>query len=421
MADSILTNMEANLNYEKVEPELYYRLSPTSDDILTRRNVSVAPSSGGGTLNGGDSTAIRFKIRSGDFIDAHSVYMTLDYQQSATNKDANRAETANGAGLLFKEIRILSGTGVVIERIRRCDILQNVLQNFSLSKNNVDTVLRIGGGGAGYKLEADGTTHTNDRMGNTANQDNKVAFHLPSGFLHSCGKFLDCGALKSLVIELELNDNATFLKGVGTVTAPTFTVSNPQLHYDEIRVSGEYLRAYQMSLINGLNIGYSTYTHSSSIGGSSVRISKSVSRLKDIISVVVPNAQQSATADSIDTYKAQTDAMRWNYSIGSENFPVSEIQSVAQSYYSALKVMARNKDSYCGYVTYPEFVASKGILAVDCELNQGSAFSGVKTTGNPDILLLSSGDVSTSTDTVHSFLHHERILRFSNGSVEVLE
>ena len=418
MADSILTNMETNLNYEKVEPELYYRLSPTSDDILTRRNVSVAPSSGGGTLNGGDSTAIRFKLRSGDFIDAQSVYMTLDYQQSAVNNDAaNRAEPANGAGCIFKEIRILSGTGVVIERIRRCDLLQNVLQNFSLSKSNVETVLRIAGGGSGFNA----TSNVNDRMGNVADTDNKVAFHLPSGFLHSCGKFLDCGALKSLVIELELNDNTTFLKGVGSVNSPTFQISNPQLHYDEIRVSGEYLRAYQMSLVNGLNIGYSTYTHSSSIGGSSVRISKSVSRLKDIISVVVPNAQLTKTADSIDTYKAQTDAMRWHYSVGSESYPVSEIQSVAQSYYSTLKVMARNKDSYCGYITYPQFAANKGILAVDCELNQGSAFSGVKTTGNPDILLISSGDVSTSTDTVHSFLHHERILRFSNGSVEVLE
>ena len=417
MADSILTNLETNLNYQKVEPDLYYRLAPTSDDILTRKNMTTAPSSGGGTLNGGDSTAIRFKIRSGDFIDAHSIYMTLDYQQNAKNKTGNRAEPANGGGCLFKEIRILSGTGVVIERIRRCDLLQNILQNFSLSKNNFESVLRIGGGGVG--ASADGST--NDRMGEVENTDNKITFHLPSGFLHSCGKFLDCGALKSLVIELELNDNATFLKGVGTITAPTFQISNPQLHYDEIKVSGEYLRAYQMSLVNGLNIGYSTYTHSSSIGGSSVRISKSVSRLKDIISVVIPNVADDKIADRIDTYKAQTDAMRWNYSIGSENYPVSQIQSVSQSYYSALKVMARNKDSYCGYITYPQFVANKGILAVDVELNQGSSFSGVKTTGNPDILLISSGNVSTATDVVHSFLHHERILRFSNGSVEVLE
>ena len=417
MADSILTNMETNLNYQKVEPDLYYRLAPTSDDILTRKNMTIAPSSGGGVLNGGDSTAIRFKIRSGDFIDAQSIYMTLDYQQNAKNKGGDRAEPANGGGCLFKEIRILSGTSVVIERIRRCDILQNVLQNFSLSKNNFESVLRLSGGGVG--ASANGAT--NDRMGEVENTDNKITFHLPSGFLHSCGKFIDCGALKSLVIELELNDNATFLKGVGTITAPTFKISNPQLHYDEIRVSGEYLRAYQMSLVNGLNIGYSSYTHSSSIGGSSVRISKSVSRLKDIISVVIPNAVDNKVADSIDTYKAQTDDMRWHYNIGSESVPVSDIQSVSQSYYSALKVMARNKDSYCGYITYPQFASSKGILAVDCELNQGSSFSGVKTTGNPDILLISSGNVSTATDVVHSFLHHERILRFSNGSVEVLE
>ena len=419
MADSIPTLLENELNYSKVDPELMYKLAPSSDAVLHRRTMTLAPSSGGGEVTGGDSTAIRFKIRSGDFIDPQSIYMTCEYQQNEINRHAqNFLESPNGAGCLIKELRIRSGTGSQIETIREAGLLNNILINFSMSETHIKTVHTNSGGGVGKTANT-----VNDRMGQTANTYEKLTFHLPSGFLHSCGKFLDTGALKGLVIELELYPPAVALKGTGTANANTSTykINNPQIHYDELKVSGAYNKAYQSALVNGLNIAYSTYTHSASTGGNSVRISRSVSRLKDIISIVrVANDVTDISKMSLEDSKALDDTISWNYQIGSESYPVSQVQSTTQSYMEALKVFARHKDAYCGNITRSQFETNRAIVAVDCELNQGGAFSGVKTTQNPDILLLSN-NVCDNTDQVDTFLHHERVLRFTNGSVEVLE
>jgi len=439
MADSIPTQLENELNYSDVDPELHYKLSPSSDNVLHRRSMKIAPSSGGGTTTGGDSTAIRFKIRSGDFVDPQSIFMTCDYKQSVINNHTtNFSESPNGVGCVIKEIRIRSGTGSQIETIREAGLLNNVLQNYSMSKTHIETAHTASGGGLGKRLSptlaiADTTTSSatqavvftsiNDRMGAVANTNEKLTFHIPSGFLHSVGKFVDTGALKGLVIEIELYSNEVVLNGSGTgnQAGANYSISNPELHYDEVKVTGAYMKAYQSALVNGINISYSTYTHSSSVGGNSVRISRSVSRLKDVISVVrVATSVSNKSVDSLDTFKAITDNASWNYQIGSDSYPVSQVNSISQSYLEALKVFARNKDAYCGHITRKEFGVSKGIIAVDCELNQGGSFSGIKTTQNPDILLLSTSLIE-STDLVDSWLHHERILRFTNGSVEVLE
>lgn len=410
MADSIPTQLENELNYNKVDAELHYKLPATSDNVLQRRSMSIAPSSGGGSYTAGDSTAIRFKLRSGDFIDPQSIHMTCDYLQTVATTD--NVVPVNGMGCLIRELRIRSGTGSMIETIREAGLLNDILQNYSMSKTHLETVHSITGGGATNAEKMGGLVVS------SAVVTNKLCFHLPSGFLHSCGKYLDTGALKGLVIELEFYPSNVAFKSNATVS---YTISNPQIHYDELKVSGAYMKAYQQALVNGMNIGYSTYTHSSSSGGDSVRISRSVSRLKDVISIVRTTSSVNALASqSIGASKAYTDAVRWNYQIGSESYPVSQVQSGSQAYREALKVFARAKDAYCGNITKANFLADKAIIAVDCELSQGGAFSGVKTTQNPDILLISS-NLMSSTDTCDTWLHHERVLRFTNGAVEVLE
>jgi hypothetical protein len=152
---------------------------------------------------------------------------------------------------------------------------------FSHSKSHNETVHTIAGGGNPYV-----TNNVAPRMGKTATEES-LSFHLPSSFLNTCGKFVDTQAMKGLIIEIELYSNAIALNGVGTVDAPTYYLKKPQIVYDEIMVSPAYKKSYLMHMArNGsINIPYSTYTHSKSASSSSVRISRSVSRLKDIITV----------------------------------------------------------------------------------------------------------------------------------------
>lgn len=427
MADTINTQLENQLEYNKVVPELYYKLAPTSRDVLMRRTATIAPSSGGASFKAGDNQIIRFKINEG-FIDCNSVMVSCDYQQSAVNSGANSFLPPNGVPCCLKEIRLMSGTGSRLETINECGLLLSVLQRYSLSGSNFNTTHTITGGGDTDPLiaPADGTAYTSVKrqMGKVVNTPERYSFHLPSGFLNSISKFIDTGGMKGLVIELEFyNRNINFFaKGTSVAnTALNYTMSNFELNYDKLTLSGEYLQTYRMALVSGIEVSYSTYTHQSSTGGDSVRVSKAVSRLKDIISVVRTTADiNSVEKDSLGNYKPIPETVRYNYQIGSENYPVSQVKGVSECYYQALRTFARNKDAYCGNFNLDEFKAGLGVISYDLEEIKAGVFSGIKTTGTPDILLLST-DLCDSNDTVDTFLHHERVMILTNGSVQVLE
>ena len=135
--------------------------------------------------------------------------------------------------------------GSQIETIREAGLLNNILQNYSMSRTHIETAHTNSGGGLGYRVSPDSgatvdatSTSTsqainylfvNDRMGAVAGTDEKITFHLPSGFLHSCGKYLDTGALKGLVIEIELYANSTVFNVAGTGSGASYQISNPEI------------------------------------------------------------------------------------------------------------------------------------------------------------------------------------------------
>lgn len=431
MADTINTQLENQLEYDKTVPEIFYTLPKTSREVMMRRTATIAPSSGGAAFKAGDNQIVRFKINEG-FIDCNSIMVSCDYIQDAVNSGANGLLPPNGVPCCLKEIRLMSGTGSRIETINEAGLLMNVLQRYSLSESNFNTTHTISGGGDTDPLIAPAdvaTAYTSvKREMGSANSSGtntaRYAFHLPSGFLNSVSKYIDTGGMKGLIIELEFYSRKITFFGKGTSAtnaALNYTMSNFELNYDKLTLSGEYLRTYRNKLIEGIEIAYSTYTHQSSTGGDSVRVSKAVSRLKDIISVVRTTTDiNNIAADSLGNYKPIPETVRYNYQIGSENFPVSQVKGVAECYYQALRTFARNKDAYCGNFNFDDFKNGLGVISYDLEEIKGSAFSGVKTTGTPDILLLSN-NLCDSNDTVDTFLHHERILILTNGSVQVLE
>jgi hypothetical protein len=428
MAQNILTSFERQLNSDAIDPSLNYELMDSSDTVSERKTVSIMPTSGSGNISGGGSSIIQFLVRSGDFVDLQSFHGTLDYTPTKVNMGTTGAEPPNGVELTFKECRLRSGTGAQLETIRKVGTLQHILQNYSMTNNHMETIHTTSGGGGGvkYRNNPDVTVSgglniiTNDRMGASAGGTEKLSFIIPSQFMHSCSRYLDTGAMKGLIIEFEIEAPTFVFKSAVSDASVNYTLGNVQLHYDEINVSSAYKKMYLQKLAEGISIPYTTYTHSSAQGGDSVRISRSMSRLKDIITI----GRVATTLDNqaVDSYlsKPYTDAGRWNYAIGSDIFPVSQVRSASQAYREALKVFARGRDTYSGSKSLADFKAGAAILAIDVEKSKGSSFDGISTTNNPDILLLSSG-VFNSNDIVDTWLHHERILKISNGTVEVLE
>ena len=130
--------------------------------------------------------------------------------------------------------------------------------------------------------------------------------------------------------------------------------------------------------------------------------------------------------DSLETYAQLKNAGgNWRYMIGSQSYPVSGVEHPAEAYREALKVFGRHKNCECGNVSFAQFKNGLGIIATDLEKSIGVFGSGEKTSDNPSLSLVLNGVFQTEPSGANAlvcdhFMHHECLLKISNGYVERL-
>ena len=342
------------------------------------------------------------------------------------------ARPPNGIAGLIQEVRIRSGTGVELETIRHQNLLHHVLINYSHTPNHMNTIHQMAGGGSKTRIKSDGTeidnVHTRP-MGETTNTET-FSFHIVSGLLN-CGKLLPVSMLRGLVIELVLDTNANVLCAASGAT-PTYEITNPKICYDNIVVSESYRKSLLMFVAQNqyIPIGFTSYAHQQNQHNSqsqTLQFDRSVSRLKDVISVFrTASRVNDADIDSLETYAQLKNAGgNWRYMIGSQSYPVSGVEHPAEAYREALKVFGRHKNCECGNVSFAQFKNGLGIIATDLEKSIGVFGSGEKTSANPSLSLVLNGVFQTvpeGTDALvcDHFMHHECLLKISNGYVERL-
>ena len=438
----VLTNYEREISYSNVDPTLSFKLGKSSDVIKERRSMKIAVEQGAAKYEQNDT--IRFKI-GGDFIDSESLYFTCEYKQSVVNGRAGTDESTaggpahadlarppNGIAGLIQEVRIRSGTGVELETIRHQNLLHHVLINYSHTPNHMNTIHQMAGGGSKTRIKSDGTeidnVHTRP-MGETTNTET-FSFHIVSGLLN-CGKLLPVSMLRGLVIELVLDTNANVLCGAAGAT-PTYEITNPKICYDNIVVSESYRKSLLMFVAQNqyIPIGFTSYAHQQNQHNSqsqTLQFDRSVSRLKDVISVFrTASRVNDADIDSLETYAQLKNAGgNWRYMIGSQSYPVSGVEHPAEAYREALKVFGRHKNCECGNVSFAQFKNGLGIIATDLEKSIGVFGSGEKTSANPSLSLVLNGVFQTTPEgsdalVCDHFMHHECLLKISNGYVERL-
>ena len=171
--ENIPTQFERQLNSSVVDAHAVYKLPSESDVVTHRASMQIAPIEGGSDFQ--QNQVIRFRIRSGDFIDPSTVQLAMEYQQSTANgaAGADFARPANGMGCLFSRLTIYSGTGTVIEDIQEHNLLTSVMQLHSHTSNHERTVHMVSGGYAREVKASETNNAANDargrRMGQTAN------------------------------------------------------------------------------------------------------------------------------------------------------------------------------------------------------------------------------------------------------------
>ena len=435
----VLTNYEREISYSNVDPTLSFKLGKSSDVIKERRSMKIAVEQGAAKYEQNDT--IRFKI-GGDFIDSESLYFTCEYKQSVVNggsantsggpASTDTCRPPNGIAGLIQEVRIRSGTGVELETIRHQNLLHHVLINYSHTPNHMNTIHQMAGGGAKTMNDSTGEVdHVATRpMGAAANAKETFSFHIVSGLLN-CGKLLPVSMLRGLVIELVLDTNANVLCAAAGQT-PTYTITNPKICYDNIVVSESYRKSLLMFVAQNqyIPIGFTSYAHQQNQHNSqsqTLQFDRSVSRLKDVISVFrTASRVNDADIDSLETYARLKNAGgNWRYMIGSQSYPVSGVEHPAEAYREALKVFGRHKNCECGNVSFAQFKNGLGIIATDLEKSIGVFGSGEKTSANPSLSLVLNGVFETTPEGTDAlvcdhFMHHECLLKISNGYVERL-
>jgi hypothetical protein len=439
--ENIPTMFERQLNSDVVDSHAVYKMPAESDVVTHRAAMQIAPIEGGATFE--QNQTIRFRIRSGDFIDPGSVMFAMQYKQTTINgvASAHHVRPANGLSCLFSRLTIYSSTGTVIEDINEHALLSSVMQMHSHTTNHERTIHTCAGGYAprSQTSSSDLTsidTRLHRSMGEVADTNNRFVFHLLSGFLNSCPRYLDTNGLKGLVIELTLAPNTTVQQGVhhGGDTAAAgsallgYTVSDPLLLYDELTMSQAYKKEYLSKIARdgSVEIPFQTFVHQAETHSSDTQylhFSKAVSRLKDITFVPRAVSNLVANKDSLETYATIKEDGTWNVMIGSKSYPVHPCKGAAQTYRQMLKVFARDKDCYAGNTDLAQFRTGAGILCVDFEQSQGTPFAGVKTNGQPDITLQLNKIFDTNAEgniRIDAFLTCDRILRVGNGTAEVL-
>ena len=89
-------------------------------------------------------------------------------------------------------------------------------------------------------------------------------------------------------------------------------------------------------------------------------------------------------------------------------------------------MFGRHKNCECGNVSFAQFKNGLGIIATDLEKSIGVFGSGEKTAANPSLSLVLNNvfetpAINAATNMVcDHFMHHECLLKISNGYVERL-
>jgi hypothetical protein len=115
--------------------------------------------------------------------------------------------------------------------------------------------------------------------------------------------------------------------------APTYTITNPKICYDNIVVSESYRKPLLIFVAQNqyIPIGFTSYAHQKTqhnSGSQALQFDRSVSRLKDVISVFrLASKTNDADVDSLEAYaQLSNSGGNWRYMIGSQSYPISSVE-----------------------------------------------------------------------------------------------
>ena len=367
---------------------------------------------------------IRLYMNGNGFVDPHSiaVYATVTYRSLQAEANVIPPTMYD----VVNTIRVIDGSGQVLEEINEAELLNQKLHEASSNSDYLD----CSGGFSNSQKDP-----SKRPLLNATPYSYRVNATDCLGLFQQ-EKYLHLPSFKGLQLELRLNSNdRAFTKKVADTC--TYELSNVKLVYDEIQVSRGYMDLYSQQVSSGgYAISFSTYTHlqnSVGVGTNQVALNKTASKVKAFLSCL----RESGNVDNAISKSTATDSrvVSYQYQVNGKNYPGQPIESPARAFQELLVANYNHKDNRHANICVDDFTSEyafagsksdadvqKGTFVMwkDTEKASGSALSGIESSANSTFLRINvaTGPVAPIVDT---FVNHERVLSVQSGRVIVID
>lgn len=432
-----------------------YSRPTTSSVVETRETVKYTPF-GSDSFQLGGGRGIAFKLTGTNFLDlpTATIHMNVTHAEDAAAKQT--ALLRDGVASLFERMVIKVG-GQVVEDINDYDQLSQILTLSSMPRNYYDIQYATEAGVwqfSDYKAQSAKNQH--ERLyKNNSRYTFSLNLAMVSGFF-KIQKFLPLFALGSAGVEVELylntydramyqlkhtddaNNETNELLGItgataGAVGTKKVTIDNIKLAIDSVKIDAQYTEALRQMIQSdvGLTLHFDSYASTQNTLAQATNhdlsISQGVSHMKSLYAVVLANSFTDLEYDHWRTDTSDSKNFKqYKLRVGGKVYPNEAIDNFSEAYGMLQKAFHQQAMVGSGGVLdYKRFMTNKFIIAMDFETVIGSNHvSPVDTKlmgGQINLQLQLDTNKMPADKRLLSFVHHDRFIVMSNGSVALLE
>ena len=393
--------------------------------------------SNGATFSAQQQIRIPFNVPTDSFCNLKGAYLKMKVTNNtasasgATTPGKIALDPQAGIGAVIDTWRIYSGTGALIEEIQHYNAIYALMSNLS-PPQHTQSSLNIQDGasesalteqavcGAGSNNVVDSATRVNILRTASA-----TFTHVPMSGLFQSDRLCPFGfATGTAYVEITLpTENFPFIVDSDEASAPSWTISEVELHVPVLRMSAEFNNSFRQLLASGLPINWhsqsfhnvQTNIASGTTGSTTLTMATRKRSVKSVITMFRETSDLTDKKVDSSSSRKSLQISEYSYTIGGMKMPSKNIRvsstDIGEAYANLVGCLSNlgniysatgmNRDTF--YLADNGNVASKIAYALDLEAYGHSDVQSGKNLANQGLPLVFEATLgSSATNGAHS-------------------
>lgn len=445
--ESVIMNSE-----DQLVESLKFKVSKTASYVVSRKFATFHPQ-GGNSYSATGTRMMKINLNgSSEWVDPATVRLQFRINNTSDN-GAKVLRCISGPWSFIKRLRVLCNNTLIedITDYNRLHEMLHVLQSEDKRKNDM-----VESGGDEHLDFVGDLTEANTNQGFAGAGASRVySMRLMSGILNQ-PKYLPL-RFAPLSFEIELVNNATdpvvvagTIAGVdATNTSDSWTITEPQIKCDLVRLDNQLEEEYNNSLDNGGNafpIEFNTFVQqlSSVAAGTkdiTVNVARALSRAKAVFVTYQRDGYGKAAGmrktwnnfyhpmarNAVAPKYSDASELEWNLSVGSKVYPDYPITSLQESWQKMKRAVYGSESNFHSVsITGSQYRTSHHIAAIDLEKMNEVSYSGENTkSGELMQLRIRPRDSDLAAEhmpeNVYMVLHYNAILELRSSGALLMD